>query len=85
MKKLLIKTIAMVKEASLFDNETAAAIWEALPIEATVNRWGDEIYFEVPVDVTLSADARSEMVVGDLAPWHCFLYLLGTNARQPGI
>ena len=69
MRKIQIKTNTVVKEATLQDNETAAAIWDALPIEGVVNRWGDEIYFNTPVQVDLAADARAEMAVGDLAYW----------------
>jgi hypothetical protein len=54
--------------AELADNATANAIWAALPLEARANRWGDEIYFSVPVE--LSEDkARDEVAVGDVAYW----------------
>lgn len=69
MRKIRIKTNAVVKEAQLNDNETAEAIWEALPIEGVVNRWGDEIYFSIPVQVDLAGDAHAEMDIGDLAYW----------------
>jgi len=32
-------------EAWLNDSQTACAIWDALPIEAKGETWGDEIYF----------------------------------------
>jgi len=44
--------------ASLRENETATAILNALPIEGQVNRWGDEIYFTIPVQLPESDDAR---------------------------
>ena len=69
MRKIRIKTNAVVKEAQLNENETAEAIWEALPIEGVVNRWGDEIYFSIPVQVDLAGDAHAEMDIGDLAYW----------------
>ena len=47
---------------------TARAIWNALPINGSANRWGDEIYFEIGVD--LAEDEGLEVVeVGDLAYW----------------
>jgi len=55
--------------AELNDSETARAIYEALPIEAPGNRWGEEIYFSIPVSQDLSDDARAEMEVGELAYW----------------
>jgi uncharacterized protein len=54
--------------AKLGDNPTARAIWDALPLEARASRWGDELYFTVPV--ALPEDQAQEVVgVGDLAYW----------------
>ena len=59
---------AVSAEARLNDSKTAGAIWDALPIEAKGQTWGDEIYF----DIGLSAPpekAREVVDVGDLAYW----------------
>jgi len=69
MRKIRIKTDRLVKEAALAANEAADGIWEALPLQGRVNRWGDEIYFEIPVEVPLAADARADLVIGELAYW----------------
>jgi hypothetical protein len=69
MKRIQIKTQAIVKEAVLNDSVTAEAIWNALPIEGRVNRWGDEIYFSIPVKTPVESTARDEVKVGDLAYW----------------
>lgn len=55
--------------AELYDSATAAAIYEALPLESTVNRWGDEVYFTIPVRLAEAPDARKEMEVGELGYW----------------
>ena len=57
-------------EASLTDEspETAKALWEALPIEASANTWGDEIYFGIPVKVG-PENPREVVALGDLAYW----------------
>lgn len=34
--------------AALNGSSTAAQVWDALPIEASGNVWGDEIYFRIP-------------------------------------
>ena len=34
-------------EAKLNDSPSAREIFEALPIEASCSRWGEEIYFEI--------------------------------------
>jgi hypothetical protein len=48
--------------------KTARAIYEALPIRATVNRWGDEIYFTIPVKMN-KENSQQEVDVGDLGYW----------------
>ncbi|MYC30047.1 MAG: hypothetical protein F4X65_08160 [Chloroflexi bacterium] len=55
-------------EATLNDTDTASAIASALPIQASANTWGDEIYFGIPVDVGLE-DARETVDLGDLGYW----------------
>jgi hypothetical protein len=55
--------------AELHDTPTARSILESLPIEGSVNTWGDEIYFEIPVSLDLEPDARADVEVGDLGYW----------------
>ena len=55
--------------ATLNDSASALAIGKALPIEARANRWGEEIYFKIPVQLEEAGDARAEMQVGELAYW----------------
>lgn len=55
--------------AELNDSETAQAVYEVLPLEASASRWGEEFYFSIPVDHAAAADARAEMAVGELAYW----------------
>jgi hypothetical protein len=59
---------AVTCTATLNSTSTARAIWNALPIDGRANRWGDEIYFEIPVDLA-EDDGRDEVAVGDLAYW----------------
>lgn len=48
--------------------ETRDAIASALPLEGRAARWGDELYFSVPVDVP--AENTNEAVpVGGIAYW----------------
>lgn len=48
--------------------QTRDAIAEALPITGNGARWGDELYFETPVDVG-AENAQREVPVGALAYW----------------
>jgi len=53
----------------LFDTPTAKKIMEALPIKAIANRWGDEIYFSVPVESQLEENAKEVLEIGDVCFW----------------
>jgi hypothetical protein len=54
--------------AELNSTATAEAIWRALPIEGRASRWGDEIYFSIPLGLEL--EAGQELVsMGDLGYW----------------
>ena len=47
---------------------TRAAIESALPLRGAAARWGDELYFEVPVDVP-AEETSVEVPVGAVAYW----------------
>jgi len=48
--------------------ETVRKILEALPLEASINSWGDEFYFSIPVEAE-PENAVEKVSVGDLAFW----------------
>lgn len=56
-------------EAELFDTETARALEMALPIDTSFSTWGDEFYFEVPLEMGLDESAASRVAVGDIGYW----------------
>lgn len=73
--------------AELNDGPTAQAIWEALPIEARANTWGDEVYFGIPVEAELEPGARAEMAVGELGYWptgNAFCVFFGPTPASSG-
>lgn len=68
-RQILIEAGPIEAHAELVENATADAIWEALPLEGRANRWGEEIYFDIPVAIDRSVDARQVMEIGELAYW----------------
>lgn len=69
MKTITIRAGTISMKAELNDKPTARKVWEALPIEGRANRWGDEIYFEIPVTAAQEPDAREDVEVGELGYW----------------
>lgn len=67
--KIRIRIGPLTMEADLYDTPTAQKIATALPISASFNTWGDEIYFPIPVTSELEEDAREVVDVGDLGYW----------------
>jgi len=67
-KRIKIKLGEVEVEAELNDSNTSGQVWEALPIEADFNTWGDEIYFPIPVQAELE-DGQSVVALGDLGYW----------------
>lgn len=55
--------------AELSSTPCARAIAAALPIEARPNEWGDEFYFEIPVDMPLDETATTKVKEGDIGYW----------------
>ena len=66
---MIVEAGSVLVEAELNESPTALAIWDALPISARANTWGDEIYFGIPVEAAQSADARADVEVGELGYW----------------
>lgn len=87
MRRIRIRAGAVGATAKLHGNETADAIWQALPISGTANRWGDEIYFEIPVRVAQATDAREVVEAGELGYWpvgHAFCIFWGPTPASRG-
>ena len=87
MKKIRIISGKASVVAGLSSCKTSEAIWDALPIENTVNTWGDEIYFEIPVTSALDETAREVVEKGDLGYWptgRAFCIFFGPTPASQG-
>ena len=69
MAKINLAVGNVTLQAEMLDTPTANKILEALPLESSANVWGDEIYFDIPLNLAPEPDARAEVEVGDLAYW----------------
>ena len=69
MEQISISVGHVSVAAEMLDTPTAAKILQALPFESTANVWGDEIYFDIPLNLAPEPEARADVAVGDLAYW----------------
>ena len=67
-RKVRIKAGAIQVTAELNSTRTAQAIWNILPLKSRVNRWGDELYFSIPISLD-SENAQELVSIGDLGYW----------------
>ena len=68
-QRIKITAGAVTVEAELNDNPTAKAIAEVLPIKASAQRWGGEIYFTIALKAALEPDGREVLEAGELGFW----------------
>ena len=55
-------------KANFNKSNSAQVIATTLPIKSIVNRWGDEIYFEIPIKLPPES-ATLDLKVGDIGYW----------------
>ena len=65
---IAIETDKINVKAEINDTKTADIIWQALPIQSTVNTWGEEIYFSIPVNAE-PENGREVVEAGDIGYW----------------
>lgn len=67
--EIRIRSGEMNWQATLEDTPTGQALKEQLPLEGSARRWGDEIYFPVPVEAAAEPEATEVVPEGSLAYW----------------
>ncbi|MCX5901373.1 MAG: cyclophilin-like fold protein [Proteobacteria bacterium] len=87
-RRITITSGALHIEGMLSTSPTADAVWNCLPLHASVNIWGEEIYFSIPVQADLEADAKEVVETGDMGYWPsgaAFCIFFGpTPVSRPG-
>lgn len=68
MTTVRFETAKGMFEGMLNDSPIAQAIAQKLPIAATVMRWGEELYFDVPVEMENTKPTRA-VKIGDIGYW----------------
>ena len=69
MREIVIKAGNVAIRARLLDTPTADRIWDALPISASAQTWGKEVYFRAPVDQSSEPGARDVVSKGEIVFW----------------
>ena len=70
MKKIILKFKDKELILNLRETQTANIIYDSLPFSSIVKKWGEEIYFEIPVNIELEYNARSVVEFGEIAFWN---------------
>lgn len=85
-REITIAAGTLELSAELNDTAAANAIWNALPIFASGNTWGDEIYFRIPVSAE-PGNLQEVVEFGDLAFWppgNAFCIFFGPTPASRG-
>lgn len=55
--------------ANLRESSSVNQLLKILPCEASASTWGEEVYFELPLKLTLEADAQQVVEPGTVCFW----------------
>jgi hypothetical protein len=69
MNKITLRTQNVLISAEMIDNGVSREILANLPLRSTVNTWGEEIYFSVPLPDMPDEEGTTDVEIGDLAFW----------------
>jgi hypothetical protein len=84
-EKIKITAGGVEMTATLVESDAARALVEALPIESKAERWGDEIYFRIPLERE-GEDLQAKVPSGTIAYWppgNAFCIFFGQTPYSP--
>ena len=67
-RRIEVSAAGVTLVANLNHSVTAEALWQALPFTGSAQKWGDEIYFSIPVEAG-EDDAQETVDKGAVAYW----------------
>ena len=67
-RRIEVSAASVTLVANLNHSVTAEALWQALPFTGSAQKWGDEIYFSIPVEAG-EDDAQETVDKGAVAYW----------------
>ena len=69
MKKLILRINGKSLNLFLKESETAEKIYNAVPINSSINTWGEEIYFNTNLSINRENEAKAVVDFGEIAFW----------------
>ena len=69
MKKLILRINEKSLNLFLKETETAEKIYNAVPINSSINTWGEEIYFNTNLSINREKEAKAVVDFGEIAFW----------------
>ena len=70
MREAYIEVNDIILDIDFLDTVTARLIYDQLPFTGNIQKWGDEIYFDVPFsNIELEFGAREVMEIGEIGYW----------------
>ena len=69
MKKLILRINGKSLNLFLKETETAEKIYNAVPINSSINTWGEEIYFNTNLLINRENEAKTVVDFGEIAFW----------------
>ncbi len=69
MREVVISAGKVSVRARLLDTPTAERIWAALPIHASAQTWGAELYFQTAITTDREPGAKECVRAGEIAFW----------------
>jgi len=67
-EKIKITSGSVEMTATLNDSKTSMELLKILPVESNAERWGEEVYFGIPLEMP-AEDAQAEVPSGTIAYW----------------